>query len=339
MNAVSNIQIRMRHHPQGAVTEDDFEVVHAPLPSLKDGEVLVRNLWLSLDPYMRLRMDSRRSYVDGLRPGDLMPGGAVGVVVASRTSPVSIGLRVVGAAMGWQEYSCVPGSSLRVVSCEGVPDSTALGIVGMPGVTAHYGLLALGRPQPGDTVVVSAAAGAVGSAVGQIAKLHGCKAVGIAGGADKCRYVTDVLGFDACVDYRADDFEAKLAAATSDRVDVQFENVGGRVMDAVLGRLNTYARIVLCGLVSEYDESPSCGLTMTRELLINRVSLQAFIISEHQTYWPSALNELASWVRDGKILYHEDIAEGLLNAPKAFIAMLRGGNRGKVLVKLGESTA
>jgi NADPH-dependent curcumin reductase len=331
-----NVVILMKRHPRGPVSEDDFEVDEEPLSPPGDGEVLVRNLWLSLDPYMRLRMDPVRSYVDHLRPGDVMPGGAVGTVIASHGNDVPVGATVVGTNMGWQTYSRRPASAVRLVEERGVPISTALGVVGMPGVTAHYGLLMIGRPKPGETVVVSAASGAVGSVAGQIARLKGCRVVGIAGGPAKCRSVVEELGFDTCVDHRADDFEAQLAASTPDRVDIDFENVGGRVMDAVLGRLNHHARIVLCGLVSEYDERPGAGLQRTRELLVNRAQLQAFIISEYPQYWPTALDDLARWVSDGSIKYREHVTEGLLNAPKAFIAMLKGQTFGKTLVRIVE---
>ncbi|MCD6675383.1 MAG: NADP-dependent oxidoreductase [Burkholderiaceae bacterium] len=329
-----NLQVRMRRFPQGRVDPADFELVESPVPEPGDGEVLVRNAWLSLDPYMRLRMDPRRSYVEGLRPGDLMPGGAVGVVVASRDATIPRGARVVGTRMGWQLWSCVPGAALRAIPDNGVPWSTALGVCGMPGIAAHYGLFVVGRVRRSETVVVSAASGAVGSVVGQLARICGARAIGIAGGAAKCRYVVEELGFDDCIDYRGRDFEARLADATPRRVDVQFENVGGKVMDAVLGRLNDHARVVLCGLVSEYEQGPVSGLLNTRELLVNRATLQAFIVSEHSDYWPGALDELAQWVRNGELRYREDVSEGLEKAPTAFASMLHGGNFGKKLVRL-----
>lgn len=331
-----NLQVRMRRFPRGRVDPSDFELVESAVPEPGEGEVLVRNEWLSLDPYMRLRMDPRRSYVEGLRPGDLMPGGTVGVVVASRDPTIPPGARVVGTRMGWQLWSCVPAAALRRIPDNGVPWSAALGVCGMPGVTAHYGLFVVGRVQRGETVVVSAASGAVGSVVGQLARIRGARAVGIAGGAAKCRYVVEQLGFDDCIDHRSPDFEARLADATPRRVDVQFENVGGKVMDAVLGRLNDHARVVLCGLVGEYEQGSVSGLRNTRELLVNRVTLQAFIVSEHPDYWPAALDELAQWVRSGELRYREDVSEGLENAPAAFASMLHGGNFGKKLVRLGD---
>lgn len=329
-----NMQILMRRHPSGSVREDDFSIVQGDRPEPAAGEVLVRNLYLSLDPYMRLRMDPARSYQPPLQPGEVMPGGTVGQVVESRVPDLAPGTIVTGR-LGWQVYATAAPAQLRVVPPGDAPISTALGVLGMPGVTAHYGLLSIGRPKAGDTVVVSAASGAVGSVVGQIARLKGCRAIGIAGGRRKCRYVVEELGFDACIDYRADDFESRLEAATRDRVDISFENVGGPVMDAVLGRLDHYARIVLCGIVSQYNNIEPYGLKNVRELLVNRASLQAFIISEHPEYWPSAISELAVWLKEGKIRYKEDVTDGLENAPKAFLAMLDGKNFGKQLIRIG----
>ncbi|MDF3073051.1 MAG: NADP-dependent oxidoreductase [Alphaproteobacteria bacterium] len=338
---IQNRRVVMRQHPQGEVGAGDFEMQSAALPGLSDGDILVRNLYLSLDPYMRLRMRPGRSYQPPMQVGDIMPAQTVGEVIESRAASVPKGALVVARA-GWQDYAAVPAASVRVIDAALGPVSTALGVLGMPGVTAHYGLLHLGRPKPGQTVVVSAASGAVGSIVGQIAKLKGCRAVGIAGGEKKCRYVVEELGFDACVDYRSPDFQKQLEAATPDRVDVDFENVGGMVMDAVLSRLNDYARVVLCGVISDYEapiqdgarNAATNGVTRVRELLVNRASLQAFIISEHPEHWAPAFADLAQWLKEGKIKYREDIAQGLENAPAAFMKMLKGGNFGKQLVKL-----
>lgn len=333
-----NRRIIMRQHPQGDVQQGDFALQTENLPTPNEGEILVRNDFLSLDPYMRLRMRPGRSYQPPMQVGDIMPAQSVGEVIESRSPSVPKGALVV-ARSGWQEYAAVPAETARVIDPALGPVSTALGVLGMPGVTAHYGLLHLGKPQPGQTVVVSAASGAVGSIVGQIAKLKGCRAVGIAGGPQKCRYVVEDLGFDACIDYRSANFEAQLEAATPNRVDVDFENVGGRVMDAVLGRLNDYARVVLCGVISDYEAkigeaAATNGVTRVRELLVNRASLQAFIISEHPEYWTGAFADLSRWVKEGKIKYREDIAQGLENAPAAFMKLLKGGNFGKQLVKL-----
>lgn len=335
--ATQNRRIVMRQHPDGDVRQSDFELQTGKLPPLSDGEILVRNEFLSLDPYMRLRMRPGRSYQPPLQAGELMPAQAVGEVIDSKAPAIARGAIVVARA-GWQEYAVLPAAGVRVVDPALGPVSTALGVLGMPGVTAHYGLLHLGKPKPGQTVVVSAASGAVGSIVGQIARIKGCRVVGVAGGAEKCRYVVEELGFDACIDYRQADFEAQLEAATSDRVDVDFENVGGKVMDAVLGRLNDYARVVLCGAISHYQDGgesgEAVGITRVRDLLVNRASLQAFIISEHPEYWDGALADLSRWVKEGRIRYREDIAQGLESAPAAFMKLLQGGNFGKQLVRL-----
>jgi NADPH-dependent curcumin reductase CurA len=329
-----NTQIRMKRHPQGMVTGEDFDVVEADTPQLAEGEALVRSLYLSLDPYMRPRMDPLRSYVEPLKPGELMPGAAVGEVVESREPALPKGSVVVGP-LGWQAYGVVNRTTARVLDPKLGPPSAALGVLGMTGVTAHYGLLKLTDPKPGDTVVVTAASGAVGSVVGQIAKLKGCRVVGIAGGADKCRYVTQELGFDACVDYRAPDFGQQLEAATPDYVNVLFENVGGPVFDAVLQRVADHARIALCGNISQYNAKEPYGVKGLRQLLMHRVTVHAFVIADHRDYWPTALADLSAWVKEGKIKSKEDISDGLLSAPDAFVRMLTGRNFGKQLVKVG----
>ncbi|QRQ85968.1 NADP-dependent oxidoreductase [Cupriavidus oxalaticus] len=328
-----NTKIVMKRHPAGMVQPEDFEVVRADLPTLSEGEALVRVMYLSLDPYMRPMMDPVRSYVEPLTPGQVMPGGTVGEVVASRDPELPKGT-LVAAPLGWQSHGVVTRGAVRVVDPELGPPSAALGALGMTGVTAHYGMLALARPRAGETVVVTAASGAVGSVAGQIAKLQGCRVVGIAGGAQKCRYVMEELGFDACVDYRAADFEQQLAAATPDYVDVLFENVGGPVMDAVLRRIADHARIALCGNISQYNEQAPYGFQGMRQLLMHRVTVHAFVIADHRAYWPAAQADLAQWLREGKLKYREDVSDGLRDAPHAFIRMLTGGNFGKQLVRV-----
>lgn len=332
-----NLKICMKRHPDGPVTTDDFELITTALPACGPGEVLVRNIYLSLDPYMRPMMDPVRSYVPHLNPGDLMVGGTVGVVIESRADELPVGTHV-GGRLGWQTHAVAAPSSLRVIDPALGPLSTALGILGMPGVTAHYGLLALGKPMPGETVVVSAASGAVGSVVGQIAKLKGCRVVGIAGGPDKCAYVVDELGFDACIDHRRSDMAEQFTAATPDYVDVSFENVGGAVMDMVLKRLNAHARITLCGMISEYQEQAFGARQPLFEIIRQRATMTGFIISEHLDYWPGALTEIADWLREGKLKYRETISDGLQTAPAAFIGMLTGRNMGKQLVRVGPET-
>lgn len=330
---MKNLQVQLASRPRGAVSEANFRLVEGPMPTPGEGELLVRNLYLSLDPYMRMRMDAGKSYAPPVEIGEVMVGGAVGEVLESRVQGFAKG-EIVTGRLGWQQFAVAAAAGLRKVDPALAPISTALGVVGMPGVTAWYGLLKIGEPKAGDTVVVSAAAGAVGSVVGQIAKIGGCRVVGIAGGAVKCRYVTDELGFDACVDYRSTSFERELSVALPAGIDIYFENVGGRILDAVLPRLNAFARIPFCGYVSEYDRGEAHGIRHLRQLLVSRARLQGFIISEHLEHWPQALSELAGWLAEGRLRYRETVTEGLENAPRAFIGMLKGENLGKQLVKL-----
>jgi NADPH-dependent curcumin reductase CurA len=322
-------QVRLKSRPSGWVDESNFEIVEVETPQIGDGQLLVKNLWLSLDPYMRGRMSDAKSYAAKVELGQVMVGGTVAEVIESRHAKFAAGDIVVGS-LGWQEYAASDGRGLLKVDA---PSPIYLGVVGMPGVTAWYGLLEIGQPKAGETVVVSAAAGAVGSVVGQLAKLRGCRAVGIAGGDRKCRYVVEELGFDACVDYRGN-LREELAAATPNGIDIYFENVGGQVLEEVARRLNPFARIPLCGLVSQYNETRPHGLDNLSALLTNRVRLQGFIVSDHMDRWPAALSELGQLVRDGKLKYHQTVVEGLANAPRAFIGLLKGENLGKMLVKL-----
>ena len=333
---MKNLQVVLASRPRGAVTEEDFRLVESPIPSPGMGEVLVRNLYLSLDPYMRMRMDAGKSYAPPVQLGEVMVGATVGEVVQSNDPLYRTG-DVVGGRLGWQLYATAQANALRKIDTRGAPVSTALGVIGMPGVTAWYGLLKIAEPKPGETVVVSAASGAVGSVVGQIARLRGCRAIGIAGGKLKCDYVMDKFGFDACLDYQSHAFENQLRDATPDGIDIYFENVGGRILDAVLPLLNAFARIPFCGYISEYDGAAGYGVQHLRWLLVNRARLQGFIISEHLDIWEEALADLSGWVRSGKLKYHETIADGLTSAPAAFIGMLKGRNLGKQLVRLGSN--
>jgi len=328
----THLQIRLASRPKGWVEESNFRVVEAPIPAVRDGEVLLRNHWLSLDPYMRGRMNDTKSYAAKVEIDDVMVGGTVSEVVESKNPKFAAGDFVV-AMGGWQEYATSDGAGLQKVDAR-LPLSSYLGAVGMPGVTAHIGLFDIGAPKAGETVVVSAAAGAVGSIVGQLAKIRGARAVGIAGGKAKCDYVVSELGFDACVDYKSPDFMDALVAATPSGIDVYFENVGGAVLDAVLTRLNPFARIPLCGLVSQYNATEPYRVKGLGSLLINRVKLQGFIVVDETSKWPAALRDLAGWVAEGKIRCRETIAEGIRSAPRAFIGMLKGENVGKQLVKL-----
>jgi len=328
----TNRQILLVSRPEGAASVDNFRLVKVPLAPLEEGEVRVRNHFLSLDPYMRGRMSDSKSYAAPQPLDAVMIGGTAGEVVESRNPKFKAGDKVVGMS-GWQEYGTSNGSDLHVVDTTHVPLSAYLGPVGMPGVTAWYGLNRIIAPKAGQTVVVSAASGAVGSVVGQLAKRAGCRAVGIAGGADKCRYVTETLGFDACVDYKAGNLYQDLKAATPDGVDGYFENVGGEVLDATLARMNAFGRIALCGMIAGYDGAPM-PLKYPQLLLTQRLLVQGFIVSEHMDVWPQALAEIGALVAKQQLVYRESVAEGLENAPTAFLGMLKGQNFGKQLVKL-----
>jgi NADPH-dependent curcumin reductase CurA len=302
------------------------------VPAAPEGGIVVRQHYLSLDPYMRGRLDDVKSYAPPQPLNEVMIGGSVGEVVESKSPDYAVGDAVVGMG-GWQLYAAGTAAQWRKVDRR-LPLSVYLGAVGMPGVTAWVGLTDIGEPKPGETVVVSSAAGAVGSVVGQLAKLRGGRAVGIAGGAEKCRYVTDELGFDACIDYKAGDVYGQLEAATPGGIDVYFENVGGELFDMVLRRLNAFARIPLCGWISSYDTGAQYAVKNMPAFLVSRAKLQGFIVSEHMERWGPALKELGEHVAAGRIRYRETIAEGLDSAPRAFIGMLHGANLGKQLVKL-----
>ncbi|WP_311221129.1 MULTISPECIES: NADP-dependent oxidoreductase [unclassified Acidovorax] len=334
-----NQQIVLDNRPQGEATTGNFKLVATDTPALGDGQVLVRHHYLSLDPYMRGRMNESKSYAASQALGEVMIGGTVGEVVESRHAKFAVGDKVVGMG-GWQEYSVVDGNAagaLRKVDTTHVPLSHYLGAVGMPGVTAWYGLVKIIEPKAGETVVVSAATGAVGSAFAALAKARGCRVVGIAGGPDKCRYATEELGFDVCIDHRANgDLKAMskaLKEACPDGIDGYFENVGGYILDAVLLRANAFARVAVCGMIAGYDGQP-LPLQNPALILINRMKVQGFIVSEHMEVWPEALKELGGLVAAGKLRPRETIADGLAAAPEAFLGLLKGKNFGKQLVKL-----
>jgi NADPH-dependent curcumin reductase CurA len=329
-------RIVLASRPQGAVTPDNFRLEHVPVPTIGAGQVLVRNHFLSLDPYMRGRMEESKSYAAPQPIGETMVGGTAGVVEASNHPGFAVGDSVVGY-LGWQEYGVSDGTGLNKVDTRHVQLSAFLGPVGMPGVTAWYGLNQICKPKAGETVLVSAASGAVGSVVGQLAKMAGCRAVGIAGGPEKCAYVRDELGFDACIDHRQHkdvrSMSTALKEAAPKGIDGLFENVGGVGLDAALARMNAFGRIAVCGLIAGY-EGGDIAIHNTRALLVNRLSLRGFIVSEHLEFWPQALGELGKGVATGQIKYRESIAPGLAAAPEAFIGMLHGKNFGKQLVKL-----
>lgn len=329
-------RIVLASRPTGPVTPDNFRLETVPVPEVAEGQLLVRVHYLSLDPYMKGRMLESRSYADPQPLNETMVGGVVGVVEATRNEKFAVGDTVVGR-LGWQEYAVSDGSGLVKIDTSRVPMSAYLGVLGMPGVTAWYGLNRICEPKPGQTVVVSAASGAVGSAVGQLAKMAGCRAVGIAGGPEKCSYVTSELGFDACIDHRehrdAKSMARAIRAAAPDGVDSLFENVGGVCLDGTLACMNPHGRIALCGLIAGY-EGEEIPIHNVRTLLVMRIRLQGFIVSEHMDAWPPALKELAAGVIAGRIKYRETVAHGLKSAPEAFIGMLHGRNFGKQVVKL-----
>jgi NADPH-dependent curcumin reductase CurA len=328
----TNRRIVLASRPEGAASTSNFRLEEQQMPTLQPGQVLVRNLWLSLDPYMRGRMNEGRSYVAAQPLNEVMGGGTAGEVKESRNPAFAVGDKVVGY-LGWQEYGISDGTGLYKVDARQIPLSAYLGAVGMPGVTAWYGLNTIIEPKAGETVLVSAASGAVGSVVGQLAKIAGCRAIGIAGGAEKCSYVTEELGFDACIDYKSQDVGKTLKEAAPQGIDGYFENVGGEILDAVLPRMNVFGRIALCGLIAGYDGKP-IPLNNPAWFLISRLKLQGFIISEHMDVWPAALKELGAHVASGRLKYRETVAQGIMNAPQAFLGMLKGANFGKQLVKL-----
>ncbi len=327
-----NTKILLRNRPLGWPRESDFEIVTEATPSPGAGEVLLRHHWLSLDPYMRGRMNDGPSYVPPVEIGAVMCGECVAEVVQSNNPKFSMGDSVSGD-LGWQMWSVQNGKGLRKLDPK-VPAAANLSVVGMPGVTAWCGLLELGQPRPGETVLVSGAMGAVGSLVGQIAKLKGCRAVGIAGGPDKCRMVVQDLGFDACVDYKAANFREELKAATPKGVDVYFDNVGGEILDLALTRMNDFGRVPVCGLISQYNATEAYGLKNFRHVLVKRLKVQGFIVFDFRDHYPTAQRELGEWFAAGKLRFKETIAEGIRSAPAAFIGMLGGANIGKQLVRL-----
>jgi NADPH-dependent curcumin reductase CurA len=328
-----NRRVLLDNRPTGAVTRDNFRIVEAPVPQPAEGEVLVRNEWLSLDPYMRGRMSDAKSYVKPVEVGDVMVGQTVGEVVESRHPGFHKGDKVL-TQLGWQAYGVAKGQELRIVDATHVPASYYLGILGMPGLTAWFGLLELAKPKAGETVVVSAATGAVGSVVGQLAKAKGCRAVGIAGGREKCDFAVRELGFDACVDHRAGNLHDDLKAACPKGIDVDFENVGGPVLDTILRQMNVYGRITICGLIAEYNATEPYGYKAMRSILVNRIRMQGMIVFDWKDRYGEALADLGSRVAAKQLRYRESIVQGLENAPQGLIDLLAGKNFGKQLVKL-----
>ena len=331
--AALNKQVLLASRPQGSVTEDNFRLVEAPVAKLDAGEVLVKNEWLSLDPYMRGRMSDAKSYVPPAQLGEVMVGQTVGEVIESQHPRFKPGDKVL-TQLGWQLYGVAKGGELTPIDVKRAPASYYLGVLGMPGMTAWFGLFEIGQPKPEETVVVSAASGAVGSVVGQLAKIKGCRAVGIAGGKAKCDYVVQELGFDACVDYKAGNLLEDLRRACPNGVDVDFENVGGEILDTLLRIMNRFSRIVVCGLIAEYNATEPYGSKMLRSVLVNRIRMQGMIVFDWKDRYGEALEGLARYLAEGKLKYRESVVHGIENAPKGLIALLKGQNFGKQLVKL-----
>ena len=328
----SNLQVLLDHRPTDKVSAANFRIVETPVPTPGPGEVLVRHTFLSLDPYMRGRLSDAKSYAKPQELGAVMGGGTVGIVETSNNPRFKTGDAVVGMG-GWQRYSVSDGAMLRVVDAKVVPIQAYLGSLGMPGVTAWYGLNRIIAPKAGETVLVSAATGAVGSVVGQLAKLAGARTVGIAGGPEKCAYAMKELGYDACVDHKSPNFAAELTAALPDGIDGLFENVGGEPFQLAMRRINDFARIAICGLIASY-EGALTTLPDMRIFLIKRFKMEGFIVSDHKDLWPKAIGELVSLAAAKKLTWRETVREGLENTPQALIDLLHGQNFGKMLVRV-----
>ena len=340
MTATTNRRIELAAHPHGFPQDSDFRLHEGPIPRPGNGQMLCRTIYLSLDPYMRGRMNPGLSYAKGVTLGDVMEGGTVSRVVESKLVDYAAGDLVL-TANGWQDYALSDGTGVRTLDPADAPISTAVGVLGMPGHTAYVGLLDHGRPKPGETVVVSAASGAVGAVVGQIAKIKGCRVVGVAGAQEKCDYVTNELGFNACLSRHRDDLPDALAAACPDGIDVYFENVGGKVFEAVLPCLNTFARVPVCGRIANYnDTEPPPGPNVVPKLmsltLVRRITFRGFIIHDHRDRVPDFLRDVGGWIRSGELRYREDIVDGLEHAVSAFQGLLQGKNFGKLLVRVSD---
>jgi NADPH-dependent curcumin reductase len=342
MATVKNRRILLARRPTGEPGETDFTFSEVTLEDPQPGQMLLRTLWLSLDPYMRGRMSDRKSYSPSVGLGDVMVGGTVSEVIASKLEKFAPG-DIVEGRTGWQEYALSDGAGMRKVHPSLAPISTALGVLGMPGRTAYFGLLSVGQPKAGETVVVSAAAGAVGAIVGQLAKIKGCHVVGIAGAQEKCEYALNELGFDGCISHYQPDLPSELERACPKGIDVYFENVGGKLFEAVLPVLNHFARISVCGLIAHYNdtqlpEGPNQVPLLMRAILTKRLSVRGFLGSDFADQQELFLKDMSRWVREGRIKYREDIVEGLENAPRAFLKLFRGENFGKLLVRVAKTT-
>jgi NADPH-dependent curcumin reductase len=338
---MTNRRIVLASRPDGEPTESNFRMEEVAIPTPSNGEALLRTLYLSLDPYMRGRMNAGPSYAPPVEVGNVMEGGTVSEVIESNAPELSAGDIVLGYT-GWQEYAVAPVRNLQKLDSSLAPVTTALGVLGMPGLTAYTGLLNIGQPKPGETVVVAGAAGAVGSVVGQIAKIKGCRAVGVAGGRQKCDFVRDELGFDECVDHRSRTFRKDLKSACPNGIDVYFENVGGAVFQTVLPMLNPFARVPVCGLIAHYNASalpdgPDRTPVLLSSILVKRLTFRGFIVTDFADQQPAFLRDASAWLREGKLRYREDIVDGIENAVSAFQGLFEGRNFGKLLVRVAQN--
>jgi NADPH-dependent curcumin reductase CurA len=343
MTSEKNRQILLASRPRGEPTPDNFKLVETDVPEPGPGQMLLRTIYLSLDPYMRGRMDAKPSYAKPVEVGEVMEGRAVCEVVKSNLPLFTVNDLVV-AGTGWQQYALSDGNGVQKIDPATRPLSYALGVLGMPGLTAYTGLLNIGKPQAGETLVVAAASGAVGSVVGQVGKIKGCRVVGIAGGEPKCRYVKDELGFDDCLDHRRPDWAERLKAACPKGVDIYFENVGGAVFEAVLPILNTFARIPVCGIIAHYNATelpagPNRVPELMRAALVKRLNIRGFIVWDYASQLPEFLRDMSGWLREGRVKYREDVTEGLENAPRELIGLLKGQNFGKKLIRVSTDPA
>jgi NADPH-dependent curcumin reductase CurA len=338
---MKNLQIRLASRPSGEPTLDNFELVESEIPVPQAGQMLLRAIYLSLDPYMRGRMNAGKSYARPVEIGEIMEGRTVSQVVSSNVAGYQAGEIVLNPAHGWQVYALSDGEGIRKIDPSAGPLSYALGVLGMPGLTAYTGLANIGQPQPGETLVVAAASGAVGSVVGQIGRIKGCRVIGIAGGAAKCRYVQEELGFHDCLDHREPNLAERLQAACPSGIDVYFENVGGHVFEAVLPLLNNFARVPVCGLIAHYNEAgPAPGPDrlplLMQHILTKRLTVRGFIVWDFSAQMPQFLTDMSQWLREGRIKYKEDISDGLENAPRELVGLLRGENFGKKIIRVSQ---
>ena len=330
----TNRRFLLKARPEGLAGPEHFALDEGPIPEIGDGEVLVRNQYISLDPAMRGWLNDVRSYIPPVALGEVMRAGAVGTVVASKHPKLAVGATVNGT-FGVQEYAVSDGKGVIQVDPNAAPLPRYLGTLGMPGLTAYFGLLDIGKPEPGQTVVVSGATGAVGQVVGQIAKIKGCRAVGIAGGPDKCKYAVEVLGYDACIDYKSEDVKAGLRTHCPDRVHVYFDNVGGDILDAALARLAMHARVVICGAISQYNDAVMKGPSNYMALLVNRASMTGFVVFDYAKRYGEALKALTTWSAEGRLTSQEHVVEGIERFPEAFRMLFTGANHGKLVLKVG----